>query len=224
MTTAFPTFASEIIKQQKSSPWIIDSCAFCSDLNNLKPSLTHVFTVFCPLSHASWDAAYPPLFHPTPPPTAPPHSSAFLYPPVNRHRRRQERPDLFCGWHHDKKGGPERYHLHLPGIQRLDVGSPSDVRQHGHQSGDFPPRRCQTAANPPRTCFSEHVGAAAFWPRPHSPDSPFWCAALHKRICISIMLAAPLLTWIIIMLINCSQSYFAKVIILSESVQRPEQH
>lgn len=71
MTTAFPTFASEIIKQQKSSPWIIDSCAFCSDLNNRKPSLTHVFTVFCPLSHASWDAAYPPRFTP---PHPPPHT------------------------------------------------------------------------------------------------------------------------------------------------------
>lgn len=73
MTTAFPTFASEIIKQQKSSPWIIDSCAFCSDLNNRKPSLTHVFTVFCPLSHASWDAVYPPRFTP-PHPLLPPHT------------------------------------------------------------------------------------------------------------------------------------------------------
>lgn len=78
MTTAFPTFASEIIKQQKSSPWIIDSCAFCSDLNNRKPSLTHVFTVFCPLSHASWDAAYPPRFTPPHPPHTPQPFSTLL--------------------------------------------------------------------------------------------------------------------------------------------------
>lgn len=63
--------------------WIIDGCAFCSDLNNGKANLTHVSIVFCPPSHASKDVAsllcFPvftssfslfPLFFLTPSPTA----------------------------------------------------------------------------------------------------------------------------------------------------------
>lgn len=114
-----------------------------------------------------------------PPSRRNPPPSPLLSPPVNRHRRGQERPDLFRGRHHNKKGGPERHRLHFPGIQRPDVGSTSDVwQQHGHQSGDL-----HGAVRRSLILYMRSHGArwrAGFWPHPRSPDSPF-----DMRACIS---------------------------------------
>lgn len=144
-------------------------------------------------------------------PPAPPPPHPLLSPPVNRHRRGQERPDLFRGWHHNKKGGPERHRLHFPGIQRPDVGSASDVwQQHGHQSGDLH-GNCQTLLNPLRALSRSTLARCLLAP-PTQPWLTIWYAGLHNRIYIYIMLPAPLLTWITIMLINCSQSYFTKLL------------
>lgn len=113
--------------------------------------------------------------------------SPLLLPDVNRHRCGQERPDLFCWWHHNQKGGPERHPLHFPWFQRLDISSPLDMwQQHGHQSGDLYTQVPEQLLTAP-VC-SQQVAAPPCAPHPSNPYLVFspmthhWYAALYNCI------------------------------------------
>lgn len=49
----FPLHPEKLFNSKKAGSWIIEGCAFCSDLNNGKPNSTHVSVVFRPQSHGS---------------------------------------------------------------------------------------------------------------------------------------------------------------------------